>query len=332
MLNVGILSSAKIAREHLIPAALAADDVNLQGIASRSAQTAQALASHFQIPKAYASYDELLADATIDAIYIPLPTSQHVEWAIRCADMGKHVLVEKPLALKAEDIEPVVEAAARNQVIVSEAFMVHYHPQWHKVRELIGDNRIGRLRQVQGSFSYYNRDPQNMRNQPALGGGALPDIGVYPIVTTRLVTGSEPVTVSGNVDFDDQFGTDTYASAEIDFADFNLSFYVSTNMALRQTMCFHGESGFIEMSAPFNAGGYDQARVTLCNQSHDETAIFTFSSVDQYRLQFEAFARAVKAGDDSELFSLASSIQNQRVIDAIYRSSREKTPVRLAAS
>ena len=171
-----------------------------------------------------------------------------------------------------------------------------------------------------------------MRNQPALGGGALPDIGVYPVVATRLVTGCEPTTVHGHVVFDETFGTDSFASAHISFDSFDLNFYVSTNMALRQTMCFHGEQGFIEMSAPFNADHYDQARITLHNQNYSETQIYTFSSVNQYRLQWEALARAVQSKDDTELFSLTNSVQNQQVIDAIYRSAREQTVVGLAST
>jgi len=329
MLNLGILSTAKIAREHVIPAALQARGVAVAGIASRRSDAARSLAAHFQIPRHYGSYDALLADAQIDAVYIPLPTSQHVEWAMRCADAGKHVLVEKPLALNAADIDQVLQAQQRNRVIVSEAFMVQYHPQWQMVREWIESGRIGRLRHVQGSFSYFNRDPENMRNQPSLGGGALPDIGVYPVVTTRLVSGQEPLSVNGQVEFDEQFGTDVYATALIEFEGFHLDFYVSTCMGLRQTMCFHGERGSIEVSAPFNAGVYDMARVTLYDQNRTEQTTQLYANVNQYQLQLEAFAKAVADGDASSLFSLRDSISNQCVIDAIYRSASEQGVVKL---
>lgn len=323
MLKVGILSTAKIAREHLIPAGLVAKGVCIQGIASRSLASAQTVAEHFQIPESYGSYDEMLASDSIQLVYIPLPTSQHIEWAIRAADAGKHVLVEKPLALHADDIQAVIDARERNGVIITEAFMVHYHPQWAYMREQIAAGRIGRLRHVQGAFSYYNRDPDNMRNQVGLGGGGLPDIGVYPTVTTRIATGQEPISVSAKVEFDTEFSTDIYANVHAEFEGFDLDFYVSTTMALKQSMRFHGEKGYIELSAPFNAGLYDMAKVTLFNQSHTLQEEVCYPGINQYQLQFEALAEAVTSGDTSGLFSLESSVRNQRLIDAVYESSKQ---------
>lgn len=321
MLRVGILSTAKIAREHLIPAGLIARGVTIQGIASRSLESAQAVAEQFQIPDSYANYDELLASDNIDAVYIPLPTSQHIEWAIRAADAGKHVLVEKPLALKAEDIQSVIEARDRNGVMISEAYMVHYHPQWAYVREQLASGRIGRLRNVQGSFTYYNRDPANTRNQADAGGGGLPDIGVYPAVTTRIATQQEPKFVTAKVEFDPVFKTDIYANVNAEFEGFDLQFYVSTTMALKQAMRFHGEDGYIELSAPFNAGLYGTSRVAIYNQNHSVCEEQSFAGVNQYALQFEALAEAVSSGDASGLFSLEDSVRNQKLIDAAYRSS-----------
>ncbi|MEZ5535431.1 MAG: Gfo/Idh/MocA family oxidoreductase [Thiolinea sp.] len=318
MLNVGIISTAKIAREQVIPAGLVAEGVRIQGIASRTKASAQTVADRFQIPEVFGSYDEMLASDSIDCVYIPLPTSQHVEWAIRAADAGKHVLVEKPLALKAEDIQAVIEARERNGVIITEAFMVHYHPQWAYVRELISSGKIGRLRHVQGAFSYYNRDPANMRNQTELGGGALPDIGVYPTVTTRIATGQEPRSVSASVEYDPDFGTDIYATVKAEFDGFYLDFYVSTVLGLKQAMRFHGEEGYIELNAPFNAGTYDIARVTLFNQNRSVIEERVFTGVNQYQLQFEALARAVASGDASALFQLEDSVRNQKVLDAAY--------------
>jgi predicted dehydrogenase len=134
----------------------------------------------------------MLASDVIDAVYIPLPTSQHVEWSIKAADAGKHVLCEKPIALKASEIDDLIAARDRNKVVISEAFMVTYAPVWRKVRSLLQEGAIGELRHVQGAFTYYNRDPGNMRNIPELGGGGLPDIGVYPVISTRFSTGKEP--------------------------------------------------------------------------------------------------------------------------------------------
>ncbi len=320
MFRWGVLSTAKIAREQLIPAIQDSENGVVAAIASRDEKRAAALARRVNAAHAFGSYEEMLASDTIDGVYIPLPTAQHAEWAIRAADAGKHVLVEKPLALKADEIEAVIAARDRNRVVVAEAFMVFYHPQWHKLRELIADGAVGRLRHVQGAFSYHNVDPANMRNRPELGGGALPDIGVYPIVTTRLTTGEEPKRIQARIERDPTFGTDIYASVKADFGGFELTFYVSTQMAARQTMVFHGDKGFIEVASPFNAGLYDHHRIELHDQSRGETRTFRFPGASQYRLQVEAFVRAAQ-GEFSPVFALEESVRNQRAIDAIYRAA-----------
>ena len=319
MFRWGVLSTAKIAREQVLPAIAESSNGVLTAVASRDLGKARALADRFGAPHAFGSYEEMLASDTIDGVYIPLPTSQHVEWAIKAADAGKHVLVEKPLALEAKDIERVIEARDRNGVLISEAFMVTYHPQWLKVRDLLAEGAVGRLRHIQGVFTYYNVDPANMRNQLALGGGALPDIGVYPIVTTRFATQSEPVRVHASVERDKTFGTDIYSTIRADFGAFDLSFYLSTQMAARQQMVFHGEQGFIEVASPFNAGLYDDHRVTLHNQNHSQATVFRFPATQQYRLQAEAFVRAAQGGQDP-VFTLEDSVRNQKAIDAIFRA------------
>ncbi|RJG43263.1 Gfo/Idh/MocA family oxidoreductase [Mesorhizobium sp. DCY119] len=319
MFRWGVLSTAKIAREQLLPAIADAQNGVISAIASRDAQKARALADRFGAPHAFGSYDELLASDTVDGVYIPLPTSQHVEWAAKAAEAGKHVLVEKPLALDARDIVPLIAIRDRKKVLICEAFMVVYHPQWIKVRDLIAEGAIGRLRHVQGAFSYYNVDPNNMRNNLDLGGGALPDIGVYPTVATRFSTGKEPNRVQATIERDKNFGTDIYSSIRADFGDFELSFYLSTQMAARQSMVFHGDKGFIEVASPFNAGLYDHHRIELHNQNHSEAQVFRFPGTQQYRLEVEAFARAAQGGKD-EVFTLENSILNQKVIDAIFRA------------
>ena len=319
MFRWGVLSTAKIGREHLLPAI--ADSANgvLTAVASRDLAKGRDLADRFGAAHAFGSYEELLASDTVDGVYIPLPTSQHVEWAAKAAEAGKHVLVEKPLALDARDIVPLIEIRDRKKVLISEAFMVVYHPQWIKLRELIAGGAIGRLRHVQGAFSYYNVDPANMRNQLSLGGGALPDIGVYPTVTTRFATGREPVRVQATIERGATFGTDIYSSVRADFGEFELSFYVSTQMAARQSMVFHGDKGFIEVFSPFNAGLYDHHRIELHNQNHTEATVFRFPGTQQYRLEVEAFARAAQGGGD-RVFTLEESVLNQKVIDAIFRA------------
>ncbi|MBB4066374.1 Gfo/Idh/MocA family protein [Gellertiella hungarica] len=322
MLRFGILSTAKIGRELVIPAIQDAENCVVTAIASRELSKARELADRFSVPHAFGSYEEMLASDTIDAVYIPLPTSQHVEWTIRAADAGKHVLCEKPIALKAGEIDALIAARDRNGVLVSEAFMITYTPVWHKVRQLLREGAIGRLRQVQGAFTYFNRDPANMRNIPALGGGGLPDIGVYPTITTRFATGAEPIRVSATTERDPEFGTDIYSSVRADFGSFELSFYISTQMANRQIMVFHGTEGFIEVKSPFNADRYGAEEVELTNQSHGLSQIFRFPDSRQYRLEAEAFARAATGGE-AEVVTLENSRRNQAFIDAIYRASEK---------
>lgn len=319
MLRFGIMSTARIAREAIMPAIQDAENCVVTAVASRDLSKARALADRFGVPQAFGSYEEMLASDVIDAVYIPLPTSQHVEWAIRAADAGKHVLVEKPLALKASEIAPLIAARDRNRVTVSEAFMVTYAPVWHKVREVLQDGTIGKLQHVQGAFSYFNRDPGNMRNIPELGGGALPDIGVYPTIVTRFATQAEPQRVQATVRRDPDFGTDIYASVKADFGGFELSFYIATQMANRQVMVFHGSEGTIEVKSPFNAERFGAEEIEITNQKHSGSQILRFPDSRQYRRQAEAFARAA-LGEPAEIVPLESSVLNQKFIDAIYRA------------
>lgn len=318
MFRWGIMSTAKIGREHVNPAIFKSDNGHIAAIASRDLNKAQALAENYNAPHAFGDYQSMLDSDTIDGVYIPLTTDLHVEWATKAADAGKHVLVEKPLALKASDIEPVIAARDRNNVVVSEAFMVVYHPQWHKVRELITDGAIGTLRHVNAVFSYFNRDPDNMRNRPELGGGVIPDIGVYPTVVTRFATGKEPQRVQASIEYDPDFKTDRYASIRADFGTFEQSFYISTQLANRQHIAFHGDKGFIELTCPFNSNLYEGDEVRLHNAAHDEVQSWRYTGLDQYQLQVEAFVRAVNGKET--VFSLEDSVKNQRVLDAIYAS------------
>ncbi|MDR6755358.1 putative dehydrogenase [Mycoplana sp. BE70] len=322
MLRFGILSTAKIGRELVVPAIQDAENCVVTAIASRDLSKARAMADRFSVPHAFGSYEEMLASDLVDAVYIPLPTSQHVEWTIKAADAGKHVLCEKPIALKASEIDALIAARDRNKVLVSEAYMVTYSPVWRKVRELLKDGAIGRLRHVQGAFTYFNRDPANMRNIPELGGGGLPDIGVYPTITTRFVTGKEPLRVQATTELDPQFGTDIYSSVRADFGAFELSFYVSTQLAARQLMVFHGDQGFIEVKSPFNADRYGAEEVELTNQNHSQSQLIRYQDARQYRLEVEAFSRAAM-GEAEEVVTLESSVANQKFIDAIYRASEK---------
>jgi predicted dehydrogenase len=320
MLRFGIISTAKIGHELVVPAIQDAENCVVTAVASRDLAKARAFADRFSIPHAFGSYDEMLASDQIDAVYIPLPTSQHVEWSLKAANAGKHVLCEKPIALNASQIDALIEARDRNKVLITEAFMVTYAPVWLKVRDLLASGAIGTLKHVQGAFTYYNRDPNNMRNIPELGGGGLPDIGVYPTITTRFVTGKEPVRVQATTERDPEFGTDIYSSVRADFGDFELSFYIATQMAARQVMVFHGTDGFIEVKSPFNADRYGAEEVELTNRNHGQSQIFRFQDSRQYKCEAEAFTRAA-LGEKQDVVTLESSKLNQKMIDAIYRAS-----------
>lgn len=322
MLRFGIVSTAKVAEELVVPAIQDAKNCVVAAVASRDGDRARVFAERFGIPHAFDSYDAMLASDVIDAVYIPLPTSHHVGWSIKAADAGKHVLCEKPIALKADEIDAIIEARDRNAVVVSEAFMVTYTPVWRTVRTLLAEGAVGRLRHVQGAFSYFNRDPENMRNIAALGGGGLYDIGVYPTITTRFSTGKEPLRVQAAIERDPDFGTDIYSSIRADFGEFELSFYVSTQMAARQVMVFHGDEGFIEVKSPFNADRYGAEEIEVHNQNHGESRTLRFNDSRQYRLEVEAFA-TVAEGGEAEIVTLENSKKNQQFIDAIFRAGEK---------
>ncbi|MEI8092977.1 MAG: Gfo/Idh/MocA family oxidoreductase [Spirochaetales bacterium] len=321
MVRFGILSTAKIGREHLIPALVGATGCSLTAIASRDLGKARELSDRWAVPLAFGSYEELLASPEVDAVYIPLPTSQHVEWTIKAANAGKHVLCEKPMLLNTTELEAIQAAAERNHVVVSEAFMVTYSPVWLKVKDLLASGAIGTLGHVQGAFTYFNSDPGNMRNIAALGGGGLPDIGVYPTVTTRFATGREPLRVQADTRWDPVFKTDIFSTVRADFGDFELSFYISTQLAARQLMVFHGTEGTIEVRSPFNADRWGEELLEVTSRDHSESRLYRFPAAQQYRREVEAFARAV-GGQKGQVFTLESSGLNQRVIDAAYQASR----------
>ena len=325
MLKWGILSTAKIAVQDVIPAILRSENSVVEAVASRDLKRARSVAKRFNIPQAFGSYQDLLESDDIDAVYIPLITSEHAKWTIRAADAGKHVLCEKPIVLHASELVAIQEASERNNVVISEAVMIIYHPQWLKVRELIASGAIGRVKQVQGSFTYFNNDPENMRNIPEQGGGALLDIGIYPIAATRFATGLEPLKVQSNIRYDETFKTDIYSNNRLDFGDFELSMYVSTQMALRQSMVFHGETGWIELTAPFNAGKYGDDCVVVHDAKNKVIQIHRFPAVDQYVEQTQAFACHVQnmvQPEGVEILSLESSRNNQKAIDALFLSGK----------
>jgi predicted dehydrogenase len=269
----------------------------------------------------YASYEELLADPEIEAIYNPLPNHLHVPWTLRAAEAGKHVLCEKPIALTAEEAQRL--RAVAGKVLIMEAFMVRFHPHWLRARELVRLGQIGTLRAVQAFFSYFNSDPRNIRNMADIGGGALYDIGCYPIVTGRFLFEAEPTRAIALVDRDPSFGTDRLTSALVDFGSGRrLDFTVSTQSVPYQRVQICGTKGRIEVQIPFNAPQGARTLLFLDDGSAlDGLSVRTetLPESDQYQLQGEVFSRAVR-GEIELPYGVEDAVRNMRVIDALFRS------------
>jgi predicted dehydrogenase len=319
----GIISTAKIGVTKVIPGMQKSPHCRIEAIASRDLGRAKAAAAALGIPKAYGSYAELLADPAIEAVYNPLPNHLHVPLSIEAAAAGKHVLCEKPLALTAAEAEKLIAARDRAGVLVQEAFMVRYHPQWRRARELVRSGRIGEPRVVQGSFSYMNRDRANVRNQAGIGGGGLYDIGVYPIVTSRFLFDAEPTRVAAQIERDPDFRTDRLTSALLAFPAGQALFVCSTQLVPYQRMQIFGTEGRIEVEIPFNAPPDQPCRIFVDDGSRladASAAAETFDVVDQYGRQGDVFARAIREGTPLE-FPLEDSVRNMRVVDAIFRAA-----------
>jgi predicted dehydrogenase len=319
----GVLSTARIGIDKVLPAMKASPLIELRAIASRSLPAAQQAAQALGIPRAYGSYEELLADPQIEAVYNPLPNHLHVPLTLQAAAAGKHVLCEKPIALSAEEAASLREAAAK--VHIEEAFMVRHHPQWQRARELVRSGRIGTPRAVQVFFSYFNDDPGNIRNQPGIGGGALYDIGCYAILAGRFLFEAEPRRAVALVDRDPVLGTDRTTSALLDFGDGrHLTFTVSTQSCPYQRVQAIGTKGRIEIQIPFNAPQGGAMRIVLDEGgSLDGSGLQaeTLPAADQYQLQGEAFSRLVR-GEAAPAWGLGDAIAQLRVIDALWRSER----------
>lgn len=319
----GILSTAKIGTRKVIPAMQKSAWIDVRAIASRSETAARQAANELHIPRAYGSYEALLADPEIEAVYNPLPNHLHVPLTLRAVAAGKHVLCEKPIALTTEEAAELRTAAGK--VHIMEAFMVRFHPQWERARELVRSGKIGEPRAVQVFFSYYNDDPANIRNHPGIGGGALYDIGCYGIVSGRFLFEAEPRRVVALVDRDPTFRTDRTTSALLDFGEGRqLSFTASTQCVLHQRVQILGTRGRIEIQIPFNAPQGKPARIFIDDGSTlDGKSITTevLAPCDQYTLETEAFSRAVR-GEIPLPYGLEDSLMNMRIIDALFRSEK----------
>jgi len=320
----GVMGVAKIATEKVIPAMQRSERCEIAAIASRDLSRARAAADALGIAKAYGSYDELLADPEIEAIYNPLPNEGHVEGSARALAAGKHVLCEKPIALDATEAATLIAARERSGKLVAEAFMVRFHPQWRRARDIARSGEIGDVRAIQTMFAYRLLDPANVRNRPP-GGGGLYDIGCYAILTARFLFAAEPTRVVAALDVDPQFGVDRLASALIEFpGGRHLTFSAATQIAGHQHVTIAGEAGRIEIPIPFNAP-IDRPTQLIVDSGRDLTGggarTEQFPVCDQYALQGDAFSRAV-LGEAAFEFPLEDALANMRVIDACFRSAR----------
>jgi predicted dehydrogenase len=319
----GVLSTARIGLQKVIPGMQKSAWCDIRAIASRTEAAARKAADALGIERAYGSYEALLADPEIEAIYNPLPNDMHVPLTLAAVRAGKHVLCEKPIAMSAEEAQQL--KAVPPGMLVMEAFMVRFHPQWLRVRELVRAGEIGDVRLMQMLFSYFNRDPKNIRNIAAAGGGALYDIGCYPITLARFVFDAEPQRVMVLVDRDPEFGTDRLASAVLDFGGGRqLSFSVSTQTAAYQRVHVCGTKGRIEVQIPVNAPQGAATTIWLDDGSKPGAAAAvaqTLAESDQYGLQGEAFSRAVR-GEIVLPWGVDDAIGNMRVLDALFRSER----------
>jgi predicted dehydrogenase len=319
----GVLGASNFALKVSLPGMKRGPLTELAALASRDLAKAQAAARSLAIPKAYGSYEALLEDASIDAIYNPLPNHMHVEWTARAARAGKHVLCEKPIALDAEDAQTLVAVQRETGKLISEAFMIRNHPQWQHAKELVQSGRIGDLVSVQTAFSYFNRDAANIRNKKELGGGALYDIGCYAVNTSRYLFGREPVRAIALVERDPAFGTDRLTSGLVDYGGAHLTFTCSTQSVAYQRVNVFGSRGRIEIEIPFNAPADRPCKIFLDDGSTlngSSAELISFPVVDHYHLQSEAFSRAIRTGGSIEN-SIEVAVGNMRVIDALFRSA-----------
>ena len=320
----GVLSTANIGVKKVLPAMQRGQLSTVAAIASRDHARARAVAAQLNIPTTYGSYEELLADPDIDAIYNPLPNQLHVPWTLRAAEAGKHVLCEKPIAMSRAEAESLLAVRDRTGVLIGEAFMIRSHPQWLRTRALIDEGRIGQLRSIAAFFSYFNNDPANIRNQPETGGGALYDIGCYCIHSARYAFAAEPTRVSALIDRDPQLGTDRLTSALLDFPAGHAIFTCSTQLVPWQRVHFFGTKGRIEIEIPFNAPPDRPTRLFIDNGSdlHGSGIVTeTFPIVDQYTLQGDAFSRSILEGTPLPV-SLEEAIANMAVLSAIFASAQ----------
>lgn len=319
----GVLSTARIGIEKVIPAMQQGQFSQIEAIASRNFDKAKKAAKKLKIPKAYGSYEALLEDPEIQAIYIPLPNHLHVPWSVKSISAGKHVLCEKPIGMSSDEAQELLTASKEHpDVKVMEAFMYRHHPQWQRVKELVSAGEIDELRTIQSFFSYYNIDTENIRNKPEIGGGGLMDIGCYCISLSRFIFGAEPERVFGIVEYDPDMKIDRLASGTMDFGKGTATFTCSTQLSPYQRANIFGTQGRIEIEIPFNAPPDRPCKMRV--QKGPDTDEIAFSVCDQYTIQGDLFSEAI-LNDTDVPTPLEDAVANMKVIEAIIESNKNKS-------
>jgi predicted dehydrogenase len=319
----GVLSTSQFALKLAVPAMQKSEWCDIRAIASRDRKKAEEAARRMGIPKAYGSYEELLQDPEIEAIYNPMPNHLHVPWSIKAAEGGKHVLCEKPLSVTVAEARELQRVQEKTGMKIGEAFMVRTHPQWLRARELVRSGRIGELRSIAGYFSYFNRDAGNIRNNPDIGGGGLLDIGCYPITTSRLIYGEEPTRVVSLIERDPEMKIDRLASVILDFPSGHAIFTCSTQVVPYQRINLIGTKGRIEIEIPFNAPNDRPCRIFIDDGgdlSGKTIRTETFPVCDQYTLQGDLFSRAIRENLEVPV-PVTDAVKNMAVIEAAFRSA-----------
>jgi len=320
----GVLGVASIAIRKVIPGMQKGQWSEVAAIASRDLEKAKRAAGELGIPKSYGSYEALLADPEIEAVYNPLPNHLHVPWSARAAEAGKHVLCEKPIALNVAETQELMRVRDRTGVKIGEAFMVKTHPQWLRVKELAQGGAIGPLKSITTIFSYYNRDPQNVRHKPEWGGGGLFDIGSYPITLSRWLFNEEPWRVTGTLELDPEFGTDRLAAGILEFSSGHSVFACGTQTNYYQRMELLGTTGRLAVEFPFNAPNDRPTQITVADGMSiygGKVEVEQIPVCDQYTIQGDAFSRAIRENTEVPV-PLEDALGNMKVIDAIFRSAK----------
>jgi len=331
IINWGILSSAKIGWEHVIPAILKSKNSKLVAIASRNTLRAKKLAQKFKIDKSYGSYQELYKDQEIDVIYNPLPNHLHIKSSIEACKNKKNILLEKPISLKATDIDPLMKYASENKVVIKEAFMVRHHPQWQWVKKYIKSGKLGSISSISTVFSYNNKNPKNIRNIKKFGGGAIYDIGCYPTVISRFLLDKEPKRVVGLAKNDKKFKTDILSSVVLDFGEIYSSFIVATQSTFSQQVTILGTKKTLMVENPFNAIATKPTTVVIYNGKsiyRKENTIKVFPAADQYEHQVTKFSNELLNKTKAD-YDLIDAKKNIKVLDAIFVSIKKNKWIKI---